>query len=207
MLGVRWRRLAASARHGLATALVAPYLRLLPSHRESGIRVVFSDLDADRVACSRTIRAALALLQAADPRSHGRVLRYTRHLVIWAGHYTAYDSAGGVHVSSSYLADVSASEFAGALVHDAAHLRIAVHRIPYAAAMRSRIEALCVRQQADFFRRLPNPGLAEAAERVLEDPWWTDRHRRDDIARLVSDHSLPRWIGRLLTRMRTRDVG
>ena len=147
-----------------------PYLRLLPGHRESGLRVVFSDTTADRAACLMTIRAALALLRATDPRSHGRVLRYTRHLVIWAGHYTAYDVAGGVHVSSAYLATVSAAEFAGALVHEAAHLRIALHRIPYAASMRSRIEALCVHQQADFFRRLPDPALAEAAERALEDP-------------------------------------
>src|SRR5262245_19801712 len=149
---MRWRRLAEVARRGLVTAALAPYLRLLPGQRESGIRVVFSDSEADRSTCLTRIRAAIALLQTVDPGSHGRVLRYRQHLVIWAGHYTAYDLAGGVHVSSAYLADVSTAEFAGALVHEAAHLRIASHRIPYVASMRPRIEAVCVRQQADFFR-------------------------------------------------------
>lgn len=181
------------------------FLRLYPSERVSGVVVFFSDLDVERGAATSRLNDALELVRRLSPRRHRRILRYTKHIVVWSGHYTAYDSLGGIHMASSYLMGSSTDELAGGLVHEATHLRIARQGIPYAPALRSRIEAICVRQQADFLRSTTPRGgeLAAEAEQSLAHPWWTPEEDRKDIELLVSNHGMPRWVAALLAKVKS----
>jgi hypothetical protein len=147
------------------------------------IRVVFAHA-VDRERNLARIAAAVELIGAFDRRRLASVTRNIRQIVIWAGDYTAYDQWGGIHLASSHLAVLSPASLAGALVHEATHLRIWRAGIEYEASRRERIERRCVEEQADFLRRLPDG--EEAAGEVLSDlenPWWTNRHISERVGR------------------------
>ncbi len=176
-------------------------LFLSPHRRVEEILVVFTDAEIDRDQTVARLVDILNLLGQVDERSLALVKRYVRHIAIWKGHYTAYDSLGGIQFSSSWLADSSDLYLASVLVHEATHLRIYGFGINYAADKRTRIEHRCVKQQVAFLRRVPlGETYAAELEVAVETPWWTDQAHRHDAERLVSEHNLPRWLRPLLRR-------
>lgn len=190
-------------RHSLRRAVSALLLRLYPTRRVADIRIVFTDLAADRDATEERLTAVFETVRRVEERAFVAVKRYVKHVVIWGGHYTAYDQLGGVHLSSAWLADSSDVELAAALVHEATHLRLIRLGVRYKdEQQRARIERLCVKRQAAFLRRAQDGGadLAAELERALERPWWTDEAHRARAERLVSDAELPGWLVPLLHR-------
>lgn len=184
-------------------ALSALLLRLYPRRRVEGLRITFTDLDVNRDATVARLAEAFRTLRQVDERQLRAVKRYVRHVVVWGGHYTAYDQLGGIHLSSSHLVDLTDAVLASVFVHEATHLRLIKHRIKYHGHNRARIERVCVRQQADFLRKLPEDGGAEFAavvEQALETRWWTDEAHREQVERVVADNNLPRWLVPLLHR-------
>lgn len=178
------------------------FLALQPRHSVRGVNVVLSDPTVDRKECIDTIRAALDLLHDVDPRGLGVVSRHVRHILVWPGSYTAYDKWGGVHLAGRHVIGVPPTLLASALVHEATHLRIARRGVPYIPALRSRIEAACVRAQASFLRKaLPEgPQWADQVEAGLREPWWTESDRRARVQQSLQEAGLPPWIEPLLFR-------
>lgn len=177
-------------------------LRLYQQRYVDGVQIIFTDLGIDRDHCLSQLAAVFETLQRVDERDFAAVKRYVRHIVVWRGRYTAYDRLGGIHLSSSWLIDSSPAALASALVHEAAHLRIAKCGIKYEGDKRARIERVCVKQQAAFLRKVCDGGadLAAEVDQSLATPWWTDRAHRERVERLVSDAGLPAWLAPLLHR-------
>lgn len=66
------------------------------------------------------------------------------------------------------------------------HLRVETLGIPYEPSQRERIETLCVREEADFLKRLQTrQGAIWADEAIagLKTPWWTEDHRAARVRR------------------------
>lgn len=171
-------------------------LGLFPRESLGGLRVIFTDLRVPRDRCLSALEQALQLLAATDSRNHRRVLRYTRYVVVWAGHYFTVDRRGGVHAAAPFLLEGDPAQVASLLVHEAVHLRIQRHGVRTTPSNIERVERRCTGEQADFLRRIPGDGEQWAAdvEEALEDKWWNERSRREHVERLMHDLRMPRWL-------------
>lgn len=170
--------------------------------RIHGILCVVSDVSVPREELLSRLGAVFEDLQRLDPRRWSGFKRLVKHVIVWPGDYTAYDRWNGVHLSAAYLLKAPTIILAGGMVHEAAHLRIARAGVSYEPSVRARIEARCVREEADFLRRIPEDGerLACDAERQLSTPWWTEEMRRERVVRLARDADIPEWVSKLLMR-------
>lgn len=177
------------------------FLRLHRRYRVGGMTVILSDTSAAGDLSLQRIGSALDTLRSLDPARAARVGRWVKHVIVWPGHYTAYDKWGGIHLASRHLAAPPVI-LASALVHEATHLRIAKRGIPYDPARRARIEKLCVQEQAAFLRKAPidGPRWADQVEQGLNEPWWTEADREARVHRSLQEAQLPDWLAPLLFR-------
>ncbi len=189
-------------RRGLGLLIGKLFLMLHKRHVIHDVTVVLSDPGADPEQYLSSIRAALELLHEVDPRRFRVLHRSVKHILVWPGSYTAYDTWGGIHLAARHVPGVPAPILASALVHEATHLRVAKRGIRYIPDLRSRIEALCVQEQAAFLRKVPpdGPGWAKQVELGLKEPWWNEADRRARVQRCLQDAGLPGWIEPLLYR-------
>lgn len=176
-------------------------LRLFPRVTVGGIKTIFSDLDAPRSACLERLSAALETLRAFDARRSKWLARYVRYIVIWKGHYSFANDYGGIAISSEFLIEAETERMAGVIVHEATHHRLKRFGIKTTPALKARIEARCVREQADFLRKLGERGraLAAEAEAALGTPWWGEIPEQVNIDMLI-EQGLPRPIAWLMRR-------
>lgn len=179
-------------------------LALYPHERVAGKRVIFTDLKAPRDRCVASLREALHVLGERDPRNYRRVLRYSRHFVVWPGHYFATDHMGGIQLAASYLLEADPAQLAAVLVHEAVHLRIRRYGVTSHPTTVARVELRCVKEEANFLRRIPGDGeqWAREAEEELSNEWWTESARREHVDKVIHDVSAPGWLQLLLRRLR-----
>jgi hypothetical protein len=149
-----------------------------------GIRI--SDLGSGKQspAFRETIIAALDLVKRLDPRRFQRVRRHIDWIV-----NTVSTDGGARYVSRSRTCEfdledpvclgAASHEFrtgwcASSLVHEATHGLIASKGIPYTAALRGRIEAVCVAEEHRFLNRLAavNPELARELRCEFDESRW-----------------------------------
>lgn len=161
----------------------------------------------------KQIREALDLIQAIDPARHRQISRDLR--TVWAmRHYSS--SAAYLHVVRTCQLDTanldgergSADNIASAIIHEATHARLMHAGIGYDAAIRVRIEKVCVRRELAFARRLGNDRLIHESEWQLDhlavhydELGFFSRSVAGDLEGLREmDQKLPRWMVRLLRR-------
>lgn len=134
------------------------------------------------------IHDALDLIRTHSPRRYERIKREVRRVVIiGAGGSEYWPQVGGIALTRAELTSESPEEVAFAIVHEATHARLWKMGIPYARALRERIEHVCVRAEVAFAQTLPDADrwVAEI-QRQLTTPWWTDdaiRERRSSAWR------------------------
>jgi len=161
----------------IKNVVLSAILRLYPSRRIHGIRVVFADTEVDRAFASARLEDALELIKANDPSRYRRVLRYVKQLVLWSGSYSAASQPSSIQIGNAHFAQSDIPELASVIIHEATHLRIGRCGIPYKGALRGRVERRCVKEQAEFLRKCGEPGevLASAYEDALQSEWWLGR--------------------------------
>ena len=111
-----------------------------------------------------------------------------------------------VKLTEKYVgaASTHAAHLAATVVHEAAHARLEESGVRYTADQRRRIEAICVRAEARFARRLPGgEELAayyrDSAARILDDSdeRWSDAAFRGRVLKSLLALGTPHWILRL----------
>lgn len=173
-------------------------IHLYPKQRAAGTRVIFTDLDADRAACTARLEQAFEVMISA--RRRYQLLRArVCYVVVWVGDYCFADGFGGVHLPAEDIMGVTVHALASVLVHEAVHIRISGMGIRYKPEYRERIEKLCIREQATFLRCAPGnaddaEAMARAAESVLEFPWWTENERESNRQRVLDVNEVPQWL-------------
>lgn len=118
----------------------------------------------------RKIGAALACIRGHDAAEYRRVSRYLASVVSvdLKGSYGWYwHNLRACFLDPSYVLASSPEAIAMTIVHEAAHARIRQLGIATDHTIRPRVEALCVRAEIRFARRVPgmNGLIAEAQRR------------------------------------------
>jgi hypothetical protein len=146
------------------------------------------------------VRRALELIDRHEPQ---RLRRLRQDVSVIGGiaggahHYKPYGRA--IMLSWPGVLQGTVIDTAMTIVHEATHGRLASVGIEYEEAPRSRIEGVCVAQEAAFARLLPGgEALAMTALKKLETPWWTpeEAHRWTMIK--ARAHKLPGWLLRYI---------
>lgn len=176
-------------------------ISLYPKSEVDGIRVIFTDIEADRPKCKARLHRALDAGAGAG-RRYDALLKRIRYFVIHPGDTPFADSAGGIHIPSADLLGLDEFALASVLIHESVHLRISARGIQYEPQCRERIERLCVKEQARFLRTVPDGGeeMAREAEELLAFPWWTPEQREADLKRLFDEHNIPQWLRGIVRR-------
>ncbi len=174
--------------------------RLIPFIDVDAIRVFFIDPDVSRNEVCARLAAARAHLKQFDRRRYNHVHRYVGHLLVWPGHYNAYDRFGGVLLAAEHAQDATNAEMIGTLVHEAVHLRIKRLRVRESRARIGRIEHRCVAEQVDCLVRCELISSFTAAKifEALSTEWWTQEAHHRDLVELMRKAGLPAWTARLL---------
>jgi hypothetical protein len=195
--------------------------RVAPSRTLHGITVGLQPAWEEHIEgrAFERVEAGLSLIAEYEPR---RLRRIGRDIRIWVER-TAYAPAYYVEalrlcvIDRTFVTadDTAPAMIAVAVVHEATHARLFRRNIPYAEAIRPRIEAICDTQSAAFARRLPEG--ESLARRILQQgpadvTHWTsdnlDRRWRDAkhaelvaVRQEVEDSNLPGWLKRLMRRV------
>jgi hypothetical protein len=106
--------------------------------------------------CWEKVAEALMLIHSLDPKRLKRIRRdverilvfHARNSQFWVGQWTCM-------LEERLVRESSAALVASVLVHEATHARLYRAGIPYWPDLRSRIEALCTREEIAFASRLP----------------------------------------------------
>jgi hypothetical protein len=177
---------------------------MIPYKDVDGLRVFFIDPDVSRPEVCERLGAALAHLHEFDRRRYGQVHRYVGHVLVWPGHYNAYDMFGGVLFAAELAQDATNAEMIGTLVHEAVHLRMKRFGVRTTSDRDARIERRCVAEQVDCLLRceLIDAPTAVRIFEVLSTEWWSKEARRSDLAELMRRAGLPAWSARLVEPVR-----
>ena len=129
--------------------------------------------EVDAEASLSRVERALALIRSHDPVRYRRMLgdleRIWVHLV--AGSVAQFDAALlACTLDERFVLDEATSPemIAAAIVHEATHARLWRCGLGYEEAIRHRVEAICLRREIAFARKLPDGEVVrEQAERTL----------------------------------------
>jgi hypothetical protein len=151
------------------------WLRRLISHTEcvEGITVAVTAVEPESIAAY--LRSAIELIRLRDPYRLKMLRKYLVggirvNLAVISGRAEFNAKTLSCMVDPSYASsEVRPEELAATLVHEATHARLSHLGFKYEnARSRVREEAVCLRQEIAFARRLPDGDeLAESAERRL----------------------------------------
>jgi len=109
------------------------------------------------LASVRDVVGALELIRQADPRRFCRIERHVRsiHLGPWKlhGFYRPLGKICGLRGSTQPFLIY---RYSSTLIHEATHGLLASLRLPHTRENRTRIEKVCVMEEARFLRRFPD---------------------------------------------------
>jgi len=145
------------------------------------IRMFYPGKTESAVAFSK-IDQALNLISTFDPRRYQQIKDDVKKILVFSAEPAAAQWIGGLRMcvlDKEYLfrADISPTEIAASIVHEATHAHLERLGMEYAEEARSRIERICTESQIAFAKRLPEPGRSlEIAEWQLSLPesYWTN---------------------------------
>lgn len=112
------------------------------------------------------IEQAAELIREHDPARYRLLVREIRLIVVadWRTEAEYYSFASAVVVQARFLGITNLEGMAMILVHEATHARLHRWGIRYSAALKTRVERLCLRNEVWFLEKVPS-GAALAALR------------------------------------------
>jgi hypothetical protein len=182
-------------------------------HSRDDIRVaMLSDKNGSAVASK--IDRALNLISEFDPRRYHQIKRDVKRIWIAPAPGSSGEWMNELQtciLDADYFrrTDISASEMAITIVHEATHARLFKFKIGYAEEIRARVERICIKSEIAFAKRLPDGlKLVEIAESKLQisENYWTNaqfqQRNLDELAELRKKT----WIARILYPIAKRKV-
>jgi hypothetical protein len=148
----------------------------------------------------RRVEDVLRLIAHAEPSFFRRMKQAVRRILIApsggaAGSYWSF--LDGCALSAHHVLTDSTTSVAMTLIHEATHARLHQKGIRYTPQLQPRIEAICVRAEVDFARRIPGmEHLVAEAEDALSKPWWSDTARKSHKLNQLRVLGVPAWVVR-----------
>lgn len=191
-------------------------LRLSTAREIDGlwVGIAFAGQTAEPVF--RRVEEALSLIKENDRLRYNRLIRDLERVWVRDTPGALGNFSQGLRACSLdrefVLAEATRPELiATTIVHEATHARIEGCGIGYEEKLRSRIEAVCLRRELTFAKKLPNgEQVREQAERTLaafaKQDFWTDTafaERLDrDYIEALRKLGAPDWIGQTALTLR-----
>jgi hypothetical protein len=179
-------------------------------HHRDDIAIAMLFPDKNCPADFSKIDQALCLISEFDSRRYHQIKHDVKR--IWISAAPGYcaqwmDELQTCILDQNYFCrpDVSASEIALTIVHEATHARLFKLKIGYTEDIRKRVERICIKSEIAFAKRLPDgEKLVEMAESRLqrsENHSWTNaefqQRELDTLAELCKET----WLARILYRI------
>ena len=164
--------------------------------------------DPERTIAATKLRLALDLIHVALPRMLNRMKGdlakiLVTDVLIADGQFDPNLRMCMLDESYVCKADVTPSHVATVLIHEATHARLHAVGIGYPVSLRPRIERLCMRQELELAKQLPDgPRAALRAERGinLPDSTWGQPALVDRRIAVIRSWGWPEWIVRVIER-------
>jgi hypothetical protein len=189
-------------------------MRIGHSRRVDGLWIGVNGDKSDDDALAR-VEQALCLIKRYDPIRYNRIHRYLD--AIWVCHLPGlYGQFRKVYkrcdIDMRSVRRSTSERIAAVIIHESTHAHPSMIKIGYAEHLRHRAEALCMRQELAFARKLPNgQELREGVElRLASEPstWSNDALRRlrlDGEFAMARAAGIPDWVTKSI--IAARDAG
>jgi len=182
-------------------------LRISDGRLVDGLWIGVSNVtDSDSASILGRVKEALRTIRTYDPRRYGRLRRDLQR--IWvrlqiAGNTGLYNfDLGACELDPRYVlrADVTPSDMASVIVHEATHARL--YGLGFSEPLRNRIEAACRKQEHAFSEHLPQEAgdkirdKLRRMDQVREDFWSDASHRQrrvTGVEEALQYLNVPRW--------------
>jgi hypothetical protein len=159
------------------------------------------------------VAAALDLIRTQDPVSYRRLARdldriWVRLLTTGVAQFDPRLRACLLDERFVLAEGTDISHIAAAIVHEAAHARLWRHGFGYDEAVRERVEAICLRREVAFAKKLPDGARIRAWANdalALAPAYWTDSAAEDRAQAgsvEVLDHLGHGWLARAVLAIR-----
>jgi hypothetical protein len=182
-------------------------------HSRGDIEIaMLSDKNGSAVASK--IDQALNLISEFDSRRYHQIKRDVKRIWVAAAQgYSAQwmDELQTCVLDADYFrrTDISASEMAITIVHEATHARLFKFKIGYTEEIRERVERICIKSEIAFAKRLPDGQrlveISESRLQISEDYWTNAQFQQRDLDELAK-LSKKNWVVRILYHIVRRKV-
>lgn len=149
----------------------------------------------------RRVREVLLLISRTEPSFFRRMKQAVCRILIApsggaAGSYWSF--LDGCALSAHHVLTDSTTSVAMTLIHEATHARLHHKGIRYTPQLRPRIEAMCIRAEVEFARRVPGTEqLVAEAESALSKPWWSGEAQKTRKLNQLRTLGVPGWLLRV----------
>jgi hypothetical protein len=150
------------------------------------------------------VKKALRLIKVHDPIRYDRLLGDLDRVLVGPlpssrlGGYVEWLKTCELDSRFVLAKTTSPEQIAATIVHEAAHARLRRRGIGYREEIRGRVEAVCVRRELAFARRLPRGDdvRAEAELRLRLDYDWSDAAMAERRRQGFVEQGVPAWLVR-----------
>lgn len=147
----------------------------------------------DSQARFRKLGEALALIESAQPSLMRRVRSSIERIVFLESGPEYWPRARACILHD--VTNLSATQVALIIVHEATHGRLWRAGIRYGPAVRERVERICVRAELALLPNLPSgANFVEHTRQKLSSEWWSDEQRKERHAEVIADVEAPAWM-------------
>lgn len=154
------------------------------------------------------VQQALALIRDVSPSRFMRIHREVRRIRISsiAGRLAEWDvTEKECIVNGNYLdtPEITLTEVAATLIHEATHARIDRLGIKYTEDRRRRIERICIMEEIRFAKKRPDgEKVIRDAELLLAEPdeFWTNKSQWEARLEALRNMDCPKWMYRFAER-------
>jgi hypothetical protein len=162
--------------------------------------------DKNGSAISSKIDQALNLISEFDSRRYQQIKRDVKRIWVAATPGCSawwMDELQTCVLDAEYFrrTDISASEMAITIAHEATHARLSKFRIGYAEEIRARVERICIKSEIAFAKRLPDcQKLLEISESRLQisEEYWTNAQFQQRDLDTLAELRKKTWVARIL---------
>ena len=175
------------------------------------IAMLFDKNDSE---VSAKIYQALNLISEFDSRRYHQIKRDVKR--IWIAVAPGYGAQWMEELQTCILdtkyfrrTDISPSEMALTIVHEATHARLFKLKIGYSEEIRERVERICIKSEIAFAKRLPDgQKFVEMAESRLQTPksFWTNTEFQQRDLDGLAELGKKNWVARVLYSIAKRKV-
>jgi hypothetical protein len=170
--------------------------KVAPSLSVSGVRVTKWSGTGDPSTDFAKLSAALELVEGTDKRRFALIRRHLARIALVQQGGELFDPQIRTYVMDrDLLSKRSVPHVAMGIIHEMTHARLRARGVVTNHSNVERIESVCVAEEIDFAKRLPDSeDLVKLAESKMANPWWDSVEVERRVKDQLDSINAPPWI-------------